>query len=330
MSSHNVTPRDIWVARRELEPLIRKTPLVVSPSLSERVGASVYLKLENLQETGSFKIRGAANRLLHLTDEEKARGVVTFSTGNHGRAVAHVARELGVRAVVCLSKRVPAYRIEAIRRLGAELAVVGECQDEAEEYANQLREQQGMTMINPFDDPFVIAGQGTIGLELLADLPEIGTVVVPVSGGGLIAGIALILKAADPSIRVIGVSMERAPVMFHSLRAGRPIHIEEEETLADALAGGIGLDNQYTFGLVQRLVDEMTIVSEADIAAAIAFALEEHGMIVEGAGAVGIGALRFGKAQHLAKNVAIVVSGGNLDPGTLLRVVRELDGETRE
>lgn len=324
MPSLEVTPRDVWEARALLEPLIRKTPLVVSPTLSQITGSSVCLKLENLQLTGSFKIRGAANRLLRLTDEAKARGVIAFSSGNHGRAVAHVAHGLRIRALICLSKRAPAYRVDAIRRLGAEPIVVGDSQDEAEEHARQLCIQHGLTMIDPFDDPYIIAGQGTIGLDLLSDLPEIDTVVVPVSGGGLIAGIALALKAVDPSIRVIGVSMERAPVMLESVRAGRPVRIHEEDTLADALAGGIGIDNHYTFRMVQELVDEMVTITEGDIAAAIAFALEEHGMIVEGAAAVGIGALRSGKLKHLGKNVVIVVSGGNLDAGTLVRVMQEV------
>ncbi len=253
MTVADPTLRDIYLARQRIAGLARRTPLVRSAGLSERTGAAVYLKPESLQETGSFKIRGAANKLLSLTAEERARGVVAVSSGNHGRAVAYVAQQLGVRAVICVSERVPAGKVEAIRRLGAELVVHGASYDEAEAHSLRLQAERGLTRVDPFDDPAVIAGQGTIGLELLEDLPQVETVVVPLSGGGLISGIAIALKAANPAIRVIGVSMDRAPVMVHSLRAGRLLELPEEDTLADALAGGIGLDNRYTFRLVQHL-----------------------------------------------------------------------------
>ena len=178
-------------------------------------------------------------------------------------------------------------------------------------------------MIDPFDDPFVIAGQGTIGLELLEDFPEIDTVVVPLSGGGLISGIALALKSASSTIRVIGVSMDRAPVMYHSLKAGAPIDMEEEETIADALVGNIGLNNQYTFRMVQEYVDDVVLVSEEEIAAAMAFALEQHHFVVEGGGAVGIAALLHQKASGLGRNVVVVVSGGNVSLPLLLRMVEK-------
>ena len=195
------TPRDIHLARRRIAALIRRTPLLHSAALSERAGAAVYLKLENLQHTGSFKIRGAANKLLSLAAGERARGVVAVSSGNHGRAVAYVARQLGIRAVICVSERVPAGKIDAIRRLGAELVVHGATYDEAEAHSLRLQAEQGLVRVDPFDDPAVIAGQGTIGLELLEDLPQVDTVVVPLSGGGLISGIAIALEAASPAIR---------------------------------------------------------------------------------------------------------------------------------
>ena len=317
-----VTVQDIYLARRRIASIARRTPLVYSPVLAERAGASVYLKLENWQETGSFKMRGAANKMLSLTPEEKERGVIAVSTGNHGRAVACVAGQLGMRAVVCISERVPANKVEAMRRLGAEVVVGGQTYDEAEAYSVHLQEERGLTRIHPFDDLLVVAGQGTIGLELLEDLPEIDAVVVPLSGGGLIAGIALALKAANPATRVIGVSMERAPVMVHSLRVGRPIEMAEEQTLADALAGGIGLDNRYTFPLVQRLVDEVVLVSEEEIAGAMAFALAEHHMVVEGGGAVGIAAVLHGKVGRVGRHVAVVVSGGNVNLPVLLEVAQ--------
>ena len=307
-----ITPRDISRARQRIAPLVRRTPLLHSRALSERTSTAVYLKLENLQETGSFKIRGAANRLLHLTAEERGRGVIAVSTGNHGRAVAHVARALDIPAVVCVSENVPRSKVEAIRGLGAEVVVQGRGYDEAEAHSHELQRARGLTRAEPFDDPLVIAGQGTIGLEILEDLPEVDTAVVPLSGGGLIGGIALALKGADREIRVIGVSMDRAPVMYHSLRAGRPIEMEELETLADALAGGIGLDNRYTFGMVQQYVDETVLVTEEEIAAGMAFALKEHHLVVEGGGAVAIAALLHGHVAHLGQQVAVVVSGGNV------------------
>jgi threonine dehydratase len=195
--------------------------------------------------------------------------------------------------------------------------ILGQSYDEAEEHSFQLERERGLTRIEPFDDALVIAGQGTIGLELLEDLPEIDTVIVPLSGGGLISGIGVALKEVNPTVRVIGVSMERAPVMVHSLHAGRPIEMEELPTLADALAGGIGLNNRYTFRLVQQYVDETVLVSEEAIAAAIRFVHEQHQLIIEGGGAVGIAALLRGKVAHLGKKVVIVISGGNINPDQL-------------
>jgi threonine dehydratase len=212
--------------------------------------------------------------------------------------------------------------VDSIRRLGAEVVVHGESYDEAEEHAEQLQEDRGLTMISPFDDPYVIAGQGTIGLELLEDLPDLDTVIVPLSGGGLLSGISLALKSADAAIRTIGVSMERAPVMFHSLRVGRPIEMEEEETLADALVGGIGLNNRYTFRMVQEYVDETLLVTEEEIAAAMAFALQEHHMVVEGGAAVALAAVLHGRVEEATGSTVIVISGGNVEISLLLKIAQ--------
>ena len=324
MPHSGVTLHDVYQARQRIARIAIRTPLIRSPSLSEHIGASVHLKLESVQETGSFKIRGATNKLLSLTADERARGVITVSSGNHGRAVSYVARQLGVDAVVCVSERVPGNKVEAIEQLGAETVVHGESYDEAEAHAFRLQEERGLTWVHPFDDPSVIAGQGTIGLELLEDLPEIDTVVVPLSGGGLISGIALALKSANPAIRVIGVSMDRAPVMFHSLRAGAPIEMEEEETIADALAGGIGLDNRYTFRMVQEYVDETVLVSEEEIAEAMAYALENHHLVVEGGGAVGVAALLHRRVREMGCNVVVVLSGSNVSLPLLLEIAQKL------
>jgi threonine dehydratase len=326
MPTSYVTMQDIYLARQRIARLARRTPLISSPLLTERLGASVYLKLENLQETGSFKIRGAANKMLTLTPDEKARGVITVSTGNHGRAVSHIAKRLGIKAVICVPEGTPDNKVEAIKSLGAEIVVGGTTYDEAEEHAFKLEKERGLTIIHPFDDPFIIAGQGTIGLELLEDLPELDTVIVPMSGGGLISGVALAVKSANIGNRVIGVSMDRAPVMYHSLKAGRPIQMEEEETIADALVGGIGLDNRYTFRMIQEYVDDFVLVSDEEIAGGMAFTLEKHRLVVEGGGAVGIAALLHEKVTEFGRKVVVVLSGGNVDIPLLLKIAQERDG----
>ena len=322
MTDIGLTMRDIYSARARIAPIARKTPLVSSPELAELTGSDITLKLECLQETGSFKPRGAANKILSLAPKAQQRGVITHSSGNHGRALAYVAHRLGLRAVVCLPDTVPANKRAAIQKLGAEVVIQGSTYDEAVKEAYSLLEKEGLEMIHPYDDPVVIAGQGTIGLELLEEFPDLDTVVVPLSGGGLLGGIAFVLKSADPNIHVVGVMMERGPAMVESLRAGRLVDIVEESTLADALAGGI-IPNEYTFELVQKTIDETVLVSEEEIAAAMAFALQHHHLVVEGAGAVGIAALRAEKLQHLGKHVAVVISGGNVDIPLLLRVVQD-------
>jgi threonine dehydratase len=326
MTVCDLTLRDIYQARQRVAPLARRTSLVASPLLSEVVGGSVYLKLENLQETGSFKIRGAANRMLTLTGDQKARGVIAISTGNHGRAVSYVARQMGIHALICVPEGTPSNKVEGIRSLGGEVLFSGSTYDEAEDEAFRVAKQRGLTMVNPYDDPFTIAGQGTVGLELLEDLPELDTVLVPVGGGGLISGIALAVKSMGRAVRVVGVSMERAPVMYHSLKAGKPIRMEQEESLADALLGGIGLDNQCTFRLVQEYVDDFLLVSEKEIAEGVIFALERHQLVVEGAGAVGLAALLGGKLKEPGGHLAVVVSGGNIDIPLLLEIAQKGTG----
>jgi threonine dehydratase len=308
-----ITQAAIYRARKAIAPWVRRTPLVRSIALGERIGGNVHLKLETLQETGAFKLRGAFNRLLQLAEAERARGVVAVSTGNHARAVGHAARALGVPAVVCMSSLVPDNKVAAVRAIGAEVRIAGRDQDEAEEVARRLAEERGLVFVSPFDDAYVIAGQGTIGLELLEDLPALDTVLVPLSGGGLIGGIALALKSADKSIRVIGVSMERGPAMVRSLEAGRPVAVTEEPSLADSLGGGIGLDNRYTFALVRDLVDATILVSEAEIAAAMAHCYWQEQQIVEGGAAVGVAALLAGKLEAAGANLAVVLSGRNVD-----------------
>jgi threonine dehydratase len=320
-SIQSLSIRDVWKARKRISSIVKKTPLVYSQAISELTNAHVYLKMENLHETGAFKVRGATNKILSLTPEQQKYGVTTYSTGNHGLSVAYVARRLGIKAVVCVSERVPKAKIEAIRKFGAQLEIYGHGQDEAGIRCYQLQEEQGLTVIEPFDDPFVIAGQGTIGLELLEEMPEIDMVIAGLSGGGLISGLGLSLKSNDQNIQVIGVSMEQSAVMYESLKIGKPIELKEHDTLADSLLGGIGLNNRYTFPMVQQYMDQGILISEDAIAEGMAYILENHHMMVEGAAAVGIGALLHGKIAKPGSHIAIIVSGCNVDPTNHLRAV---------
>ncbi|HET7580914.1 MAG TPA: hydroxyectoine utilization dehydratase EutB [Bacillales bacterium] len=316
-----LTVHDVWKAKKRIAPIVRKTPLQRCPGLSEKTGGNVYLKLETVHEIGAFKIRGAANKILSLSPEQQKRGVATYSTGNHGLAVAYVAKQLGIKAVICVSKRVPKAKADAIRKFGGTLEIYGDSQDEAGIRCFELQQEHGMTVIEPFDDQEVIAGQGTIGLELLEDQPDIDSVVVPLSGGGLISGIALAMKANRPDLKVTGVSMEHSAVMYESLKAGNPIELDEKSTLADSLLGGIGLENRYTFDLVKKYVDETVLVNEKMIADGMSFLLEEHRLITEGAAAVGIGALLHNVLQNSGKNTAVIISGKNVDLSAFFQVV---------
>ena len=298
-----------------------RTPLAAAPVLSAASGREVRLKLETAQPTGAFKLRGAANALLNLDDEAKTRGVVCASTGNHGRAVAYAAARLGIKATVCLSRLVPANKVAAIEALGAQVRIVGDSQDEAQAEADRLVAAEGRRDISPFDDPHVIAGQGTIGLEIVEDFPEVDTLVVPLSGGGLIGGVACAAKALKPCVRVVGVSQERGPAMKLSLDAGRPVDVAEEPTLADSLGGGIGLSNRFTFDLVRRLVDEVVLVPEEGIAAAMRRLFLAEGWVAEGGGAIGVAALEPPALDRLGGRVAIVISGKNIAMDRFLAIV---------
>ncbi|MFC1499644.1 threonine/serine dehydratase [Candidatus Zixiibacteriota bacterium] len=312
---------DSRTTRDAISGIVATSPLVRSAGLSDHAGTDVWLKLENLQVTGSFKVRGASARMLALTEEERGRGVVTCSSGNHGRAVAYVAERLGIPATICLPEWVDRVKLDAMRKHGAETVLHGSTYDEAEIRSFEIEKDEGLTYVHAFDDPHVISGQGTIALELLEQLPSVRTVVVPLSGGGLLAGITLALKKHDPSIEVIGVSAERARVMHESILAGRPMEFPEEETVASALSGGIGLENSYTFNLVRDLVDHRLLVDETAVLEAMVYAARDEKIVVEGGGAVGIAALLTGQVKSLEGDVAVVVSGGNVDPALLAKVL---------
>lgn len=319
-----IEPADIAAAREAIAGQVLRTPLLRSDALSALAGAPVHLKHEQLQTTGSFKLRGATSALARLSGAERARGVIAVSTGNHGRAVAYAAQRLGARAVICMSHLVPANKIEAIRALGAEIRICGDSQDEAEEEAARLTEDEGLVYVPPFDHRDVIAGQGTIGLEIVDDLPDMAEIVVPLSGGGLLGGIALAVRAVRPDARILGVSMTRGAAMHASLRAGKPVAVVEEKTLADSLGGGIGLHNRFTFALIRDLVDEVVLVDEAEIADGIRHAYRSEGVVVEGAAAVGVAALLSGRLE-IEGPAALVLSGRNID----MAVHHEIVGQGR-
>ena len=325
-TAQGVTLRDVFRARRRLPASVAPSPLVRADWLDARAGAPAWLKDETRGPTGAFKIRGATNAIAALGADARDRGVVTVSTGNHGRAVAHAAASLGVRAVVCLSGLVPEYRREAIRRLGAEVRVVGETQDEAGEEAARLAREQGLTPIPPFDHPDVVAGQATIGLELAERLPDLGTVLVGLSGGGLAGGVALALKSINPDARVVGLSTDNGgAAMYESMRAGQPVAVPEPPSLADSLGGGIGADNRCTFALCRELIDEVVLLSEAEIAEGMRALYCNQRMIAEGSAAVGPAALVAGRLQDLPGPVVSIVSGNLVDMDVFTAVINGAD-----
>ncbi|AIO37568.1 ectoine utilization protein EutB [Burkholderia cenocepacia] len=315
---------DVYRARRRIAGHASVTPLVASAALSERAGAPVYLKLETLQPTGSFKLRGAANALAELAAQRVTR-VVTASTGNHGRAVAHAALALGIDAAVCMSSLVPANKVDAVAALGARVVIAGDSQDDAQAEARRLVRDEGYAYVPPFDDPWIIAGQATIGIEILEALPDAGTLVLPLSGGGLFSGVAFAAKSIRPTIDAVGVTMTRGAAMHASLAAGRPVDVGEQPTLADSLGGGIGLDNRYTFDMTRALADDVVLLDEPAIARGIAHAYREERLVAEGAGAIGIAALLEERIARRDRGgpIVVVVSGANIDMTAHRRIVSE-------
>ncbi|MBD1545633.1 hydroxyectoine utilization dehydratase EutB [Roseibium aggregatum] len=302
---------DVFAAQKTIAGEVVRTPLIPSPFLSERAGVPFLLKMETMQPTGAFKLRGATNAILSAPAGTKA--VTCCSTGNHGRGVAYAARQQGIRATICMSSLVPKNKVDRIRALGAEVRIVGTSQDDAMAECLRLCETDGFVDISPFDDRHVISGQGTVGLEMLQDRPDLDMLLVPLSGGGLAGGVALAAKAINPDIRVIGISMDRGAAMDASIKAGRPVEVTEVASLADSLGGGIGLNNRLSFSLCRTLLDDIVLVSEEEIYRALQTLYFEDSHVAEGASVVGIAALLADKLPKPKGPTATIVTGRNVD-----------------
>lgn len=319
----DVTLADILTARAVIRGIADATPLVPSPFMSAKAGQEFLLKLENMQPIGAFKLRGALNAVAALPDD--VAGVTCCSTGNHGRGVAYAAVRRGFRAVICMSTLVPQAKVDGIRALGAEVRILGQSQDDAMAESQRLCEAEGLAEISPFDDPRVISGQGTIGLEMLEARPDLDTILVPLSGGGLAAGVAVAAKAINPTVQVIGVTMERGAAMATSLRAGRPVEVTEHASLADSLGGGIGLANRLSFPLCRDLLDDVVLVTEDEIRLAMQVLYFEDRIVAEGGAVVGLAAVLSGKVRAQSGPMATIVTGRNLDMEVFSRIVTGQD-----
>ena len=304
-------------ARCVLSPVINLTPMI--PAKGFVPDCRFYLKADCLQKTGAFKLRGAYYKLSTLTDEEKARGVIACSAGNHAQGVAFAARDMGIPATICIPAGAPLSKIEATRSYGANVVLVPGVYDDAHAEAVRLRDEQGLTFIHPFDDERVMAGQGTIGLEIAEQLPDVDVVLVPIGGGGLIAGVASALRQLRPACRIIGVQAAGAASMADSLRAGHILSLPEVHTVADGIQ--VKTPGEKTFAICRETVDEVVTVGEAEIASAILTVLERQKLMVEGAGAVGVAAAMYGDLDLRGKTVCALLSGGNLDVTMLERII---------
>lgn len=312
--SIKIDASDIKTARETIKPFVKKTTLKHSNFLSSLCQGTIYLKLENAQLSHSFKIRGAFNRILKLTLEEKQKGIITCSSGNHGLATAIAAKELDVVVKIVIPETTPQKKVNKIKKYNVDLVLYGDY-DEAEQKALELAHKEGKTYISPYDDSDIIAGQGTIGLEILEEFPEVEKVLVPVGGGGLIAGIAIAIKSKNRSIEVIGAQSKASPVMYESLRAGKILKSEElkiQDSIADGLSGGIE-EGSVTFKITQKKVNKVILVKEENIKEAIRLLWEKDNQVVEGAGAVGPAVVIENKEQFKNKKTVIIISGGNID-----------------
>lgn len=308
----------IYHATYQLKDVIRRTDMIMAPDINPE--SEIHLKTENLQKTGSFKVRGAAYKISQLSEEEKKKGVIACSAGNHAQGVALAATKNGIKSLICLPDGAPISKVEATRKYGADICLVPGVYDDAYNRALQLKDEKGYTFIHPFNDEDVIAGQGTIGLEILEQLPDVEVVIVPVGGGGLISGVAYAIKALNPHVKVYGVQAEGAPSMVRSLADGKVEKLDAVSTIADGIA--VKEPGDLTFALCQKYVDWIVTVTEDEIAAAILALIEQQKLIAEGAGAVSVAAAMFNKIDVKGKQVCCLVSGGNIDVTILSRVIK--------
>lgn len=316
-NSVSLTLDSVYKASYTLKNAIRRTDVLFAPKLVP--GTELYLKTENLQVTGSFKIRGAYYKMSRLTDEEKARGVVACSAGNHAQGVALAARESGIKSVICLPDGAPISKVEATRSYGAEINLVQGVYDDAYAEAIRLRDEEGYTFIHPFDDPDVIAGQGTIAIELAEQVPDMDALIVPIGGGGLISGIAYTIKSLNPHVEVIGVQASGAPSMLNSIHDAHIETLDSVFTIADGIA--VKKPGSLTYELCSKYVDKIVTVTDDEISAAILALMEQHKLVTEGAGAVAVAAAMFGKVDLAGKKTVCLLSGGNIDVTILSRVI---------
>ena len=312
-----LTIDNVYKANRVLKEIARKTDVIPAPKLCK--GVDLYLKTENLQITGSFKVRGAYYKMTQLSAEEKARGVIACSAGNHAQGVALAAQKNGIKSVICLPDGAPISKVEATKSYGAEVCLVEGVYDDAYQKALQLRDEKGYTFIHPFDDEDVIAGQGTIALELIEQIPDLDVIVVPIGGGGLISGIAYTAKTLNPHIKVYGVQAKGAPSMKNSVAHGQVEELSSVSTIADGIA--VKKPGDLTYELCSKYVDEIVTVTDDEISAAILALMEQHKLVTEGAGAAGVAAVMFGKLDVKGKKTVCVLSGGNVDVTILSRVI---------
>jgi threonine dehydratase len=307
-----VNLRNIQEARKAITPFIKRTPLVQSQFLSTSCGCGLFLKLENLQITNSFKPRGVFNKLLHLSADEKSKGIITASAGNHGEAVAFVAQKLNFYARIVVPITTPKVKIDGIRKYGADLVLFGENYDEAEHKAKELARKDGCAYISPYNDELIIAGHGTIGLEIIEALPDVETVVVPLGGGGLISGVSIAVKSIKPETQVIGVQSKSSPIMYESLKAGKIVNVKKSKTksIAEGLSGNIG---PITFEIVKKYVDRVVLAKEETLRHAVYLLRNYDKQVVEGSGAAAVAPVMDNNPLFKDKIVASVVTGGNID-----------------
>ncbi len=309
----------IQAARERIASRIHRTPVVTSRQFNEAAGKEVFFKCENFQRAGAFKIRGATNKILSLTDEEKRRGIVAFSSGNHAQAVALAGREAGVRALIAMPSDAPQAKVAATRDYGAEVVFYDRLKQDREVFALDLAEREGLVMVPPYDDEFILAGQGTCGLELVEEVPDLDCVLAPCSGGGLFAGVATAAKAANPNIRCFPVEPADADDTRQSLLKGERVTIPPPATIADGLR--VQIPGRLTFPIIQKLADDVLTVSDEEIIETLRFMLFRMKLLVETSGATAAAAVMFRKLPPEVERVGVVLSGGNIDPGLLVKLL---------